>query len=118
MVVVGADHDDLVLERGVAAFDQREDIAKLAKRLIEALLGGRPLQTELLEPLGDVDAGGPAAATARLAPFEGVVGQGVDEVLDLVGGDRGHRSRFRLGLSGQGVVGRAEPGDCHEQEQV
>ncbi len=116
VVVVGADHDDFLGDRGVAARQERQDVAHAAEVLEERALVAGGLNGEFLERRDDVGAGGPATAAASLPPLEGVVGQRVNVTARLVGPDAraGGRQVFRVAriapcLERDGEAGYRQP---------
>ncbi len=104
-VIVMAHHDDIFfLQFRIAAFDAAEDVAAaVAEELVVSAVGAGALEIELLKLLAEIGSGGAAAAAARFATFEGIVGQDVDDVLNLIERDGSHRGRFGTGVGGQGA---------------
>ena len=89
VVVVGRDEDVLFLQFRIAAGEYGQDVAASGGEGLEvAAVGAGPLEVELGVLLGEVIAGGVAAAGARPAPLQGVAGQVVDVPGQLLGMDR------------------------------
>ena len=116
---MGAHDDELIRDGRIAAAGERENIPHAAELLVVAAAVTGRFEPEFFEVADDVAAGGPAAAAAPLAAFEGVVGKRVDVPLGLFGLDaragRGHQFGGEDGRRHRDESHLGDDGGQHQQ---